>query len=110
MSWMIGGSNPDRGWEFFSSPQRRDRLWGPPIQWVLGVLSLGLKRLDREADHSPPSSAEFKNALRYTSTPQYAFKAWCSFKKHRDNFTFTMSTTDKGNGLYEFKYIPLRKN
>jgi len=28
--WMIGGSNPGRGWEFFSSPPRPDRLWGPP--------------------------------------------------------------------------------
>jgi hypothetical protein len=33
----------------------------PPIQWVPGVLSLGVKRLGREADHSPPSSAEVKN-------------------------------------------------
>jgi hypothetical protein len=24
----------------------------------------------------------------YNSTPQYAFMAWCSVKKHRDNFTF----------------------
>jgi hypothetical protein len=33
----------------------------PPIQWVLGALSLGVKRLEREADHSPPTSAEVKN-------------------------------------------------
>jgi hypothetical protein len=26
-----------------------------------------------EADHSPPSSAEVKNAWSYTSTPQYVF-------------------------------------
>jgi hypothetical protein len=31
-----------------------------PIQWVLGALSLGVKRLGSEADHSPPSSAEVK--------------------------------------------------
>jgi hypothetical protein len=42
----------------------------PPIQWVPGVLSLGVKRLGREADHSPPSSTEVKNAWSYTSTPQ----------------------------------------
>jgi hypothetical protein len=30
------------------------------IQWVLGTPSLGVKRLEREADHSPPSSAEVK--------------------------------------------------
>jgi hypothetical protein len=33
----------------------------PPIQWVPGALSLGVKRPEREADHSPPSSAEVKN-------------------------------------------------
>jgi hypothetical protein len=32
----------------------------PPIQWVLGVLSLGAMWPGREADHSPPSSAEVK--------------------------------------------------
>jgi hypothetical protein len=41
----------------------------PPIQWVPGTLSLGVKRSGREADHSPPSSTEVKNALNYTSTP-----------------------------------------
>jgi hypothetical protein len=31
-------------------------LTQPPVQWVLGVLSPG-----RDADHSPPSSAEVDN-------------------------------------------------
>jgi hypothetical protein len=30
----------------------------PPIQCVPGALSLGVKQLGHEADHSPPSSAE----------------------------------------------------
>jgi hypothetical protein len=30
----------------------------PPIQWVPGALSLGVKRPGREADHSPQSSAK----------------------------------------------------
>jgi hypothetical protein len=34
----------------------------------------------READHSPPSNAEAKNAWSYTSTHQYTFMAWFSFK------------------------------
>jgi hypothetical protein len=33
----------------------------PPIQWVLGVLSQGIKWLGREADHSPPFHAKIKN-------------------------------------------------
>jgi hypothetical protein len=41
----------------------------PPIQWVPGALSMGVKRSEPEADHSPPSSAEVKNAWSYTSTP-----------------------------------------
>jgi hypothetical protein len=48
----------------------------------------------REAGHSPPSSAEVKNAWSYTSTPQYVFMAWC-LVKHRDNFTFTFTVKTK---------------
>jgi hypothetical protein len=42
----------------------------PPIQWVSGVLSLGVKRPGREADHLPPSSAEVKECVElYLYTP-----------------------------------------
>jgi hypothetical protein len=41
----------------------------PLIQWVPGALYLGVKRLGREIDHSPPSVDEAKNAWCYTSTP-----------------------------------------
>jgi hypothetical protein len=61
---------PEGAGNFFSSPPRPERLWGPPkplIQWVPGALSLGVKRPGREADHSPPSSAE--NEWSYTSIP-----------------------------------------
>jgi hypothetical protein len=30
----------------------------PPIQWVPGAVSLGVKQLGYEADHSPPYSAK----------------------------------------------------
>jgi hypothetical protein len=46
-----------------------------------------VKRPGGEADHSPPSRAEVKNARSYTSIPQYVFMAWY-LVKHRDNFTF----------------------
>jgi hypothetical protein len=49
----------------------------------------GVKRPGREADHSPPSSAEVRNAWSYTSSPQYVFMAWC-LVKHRDNFIFIL--------------------
>jgi hypothetical protein len=41
----------------------------PPNHWVTGAFSLWVKQLGHEADHSPPSSAEVKNAWSYTSTP-----------------------------------------
>jgi hypothetical protein len=60
----------------------------PPIQWVLGALSLGVKLPGREDDHSPPSSAEVKEweelYLHSPSTP-----SWRGAQlKQRDNFTF----------------------
>jgi hypothetical protein len=78
----LGGSNSGRGWNFFLTPASRPVL-GPiqlPIEWVPEAVSLGVKLSGREADHSPPSTAEVKNAWSYTSTPQYAFMAWCSVK------------------------------
>jgi hypothetical protein len=42
----------------------------PPIQWVLGALSLGLKRPDREADHTPLPSVEVKECVYlYLNSP-----------------------------------------
>jgi hypothetical protein len=38
----------------------------PPYQWVPGALSSVVKTSGREVDHTPPSSAEFKNAWSYT--------------------------------------------
>jgi hypothetical protein len=47
----------------------------PPIQWVPGALSLGVKRLGHEADHSPPSSAKVKEYLElylhFPNTPSW---------------------------------------
>jgi hypothetical protein len=34
----------------------------------------------READHTPPSSAQVKNMWSHTSILQYTFMAWCSVK------------------------------
>jgi hypothetical protein len=34
-----------------------------PIKWVLGVLSLGIKRPEREADHLLPTSVEVKECV-----------------------------------------------
>jgi len=62
----------------------------PPIQWVPGGLSLQVKRPGREADHSPPSSAEVNNACSYSSNPQNVFMTW-RLVKHRDTLRFTFT-------------------
>jgi hypothetical protein len=49
-----------------------------------------VKRAGREADHSPPSSAEVNNAWSYTSTPPNVFMTWC-LVKHTDVCTFTFN-------------------
>jgi hypothetical protein len=62
----------------------------PPIQFVPGTLSLGVKRSGREADDSPPSSAEVKKYvelyLHSPSTP--SLRGDPLRKKHRYTFTF----------------------
>jgi hypothetical protein len=63
--WMIGvlgfDSRLGLGIFVFTTASRTVRRpTQPPIQWVPGALSLGVKRVGREADHSPPSSAEIK--------------------------------------------------
>jgi hypothetical protein len=40
-----------------------------PIQWILGALSQEVKRQEREADHSPPSSADVKNDGAISALP-----------------------------------------
>jgi hypothetical protein len=77
-------SVPGRGTVFFlyaTASRPALELTQPPIQWVPAALSPGLERPGHEADHSPPSSSEVNNACSYTSTPQYAFTAWCLIKQ-----------------------------
>jgi hypothetical protein len=48
----------------------------PPIQWVLGALSPGLKRLGHEAEHSPPSSVMIKKGG--AMPPLSHMSSWCN--------------------------------
>jgi hypothetical protein len=77
-----GGSIPGRG----NGGSRPDRLWDSPqpptcIPRLSGTLTPEVRRPGREADHSPPSSAEVKKAWSYNSTPQYDFMVWCLTKQ-----------------------------
>jgi hypothetical protein len=62
--WMIGGSSPGRDWKFCFITASRPALGPtqPPIQWVPGAFTLGVKWPAREANFSLPSSVEVKNA------------------------------------------------
>jgi hypothetical protein len=85
MGWTIGvlGFDSRRGLGIFLFTTTSRTALGPtqpPIQWVPGALSLGVKRLGREAEHSPHLEPRSKNEWSYISTLQYAFMAWCSAK------------------------------
>jgi len=57
----------------------------PPGNGYREFLPRQVKRPGREADLSPPSSAEVDNKWNYNSTSQYVFIAWC-LVKYVDNF------------------------
>jgi hypothetical protein len=74
----LGYGLDDRGFEsrlglgnFLLTTESRPALGlnQPPIQWVPGDLSLEVKRPEREADYSLPSSAEVKEYLQSPNTP-----------------------------------------
>jgi hypothetical protein len=94
MGWTIGvlGFDSRRGLGIFLFTIASRTALGPtqpPIQWVPGALSRGIKRPGREADHSPPSSAEVKEWVElYLHSPNTP--TWRAQLKHRENFTFTL--------------------
>jgi len=45
----------------------------PPVPWLLGASSPGIKRPEREADQSPSFIAGVSNVWSYTSTPPHAY-------------------------------------
>jgi hypothetical protein len=63
MAWcLVKQGTTTLCWEFFSSPPRPDRLWGPPslLSSEYQGSFAGVKLPEREGDHSLPSSAEVK--------------------------------------------------
>jgi hypothetical protein len=59
------------GSRIFCSSHRREWLWCPPNLLSNGYRGFfpGVKRLRREADHSPSTTAEVKQIRIYTSIP-----------------------------------------
>jgi hypothetical protein len=100
--WMIGGSIPGRGWEFFSSP-RSNLLWDPPSLQSNGTRNcfLGVKRPGREADHSPPSSAEVMNSWSYPFPP-YAFIPFTVVSRHLPGMKHKSRSLSRGSNHVHF--------
>jgi hypothetical protein len=66
-----------KDWSYTSARKwKLTMVWGTTILWsCIGGFSPRVKRAGREADHTPPASAEVKKMWIYTSTPPYAFMA-----------------------------------
>jgi len=52
---------------FATAPRLALGFTQPPVQWVPGAFTPGVKRSVPEAGHSLPSCSEVKNAWSYTS-------------------------------------------
>jgi hypothetical protein len=71
--WTTEGLEFESRWEqeysLFRVVDTGSGVSQPPIQWAPGALYPGVKRQGREADHSPPATAEVKKILIHTFTP-----------------------------------------
>jgi hypothetical protein len=62
----------------FSTASRQTlRPTQPPIQWVLGTLSLGVMHVGHEVDHSPPPNVEVKKGGAIPPPHPHVFLEWC---------------------------------
>jgi hypothetical protein len=71
MGWTIKGMNPTEVRDFLFTKTSTLALWPTqrPIQCVPGALSLVVKQLGHEANHSASSSAKVNNEWSYVVTP-----------------------------------------
>jgi hypothetical protein len=99
MGWTIGvlGFDSWQGLGIFIFTTTSRMALGPaqpPIQWILGALSLGVKWPGHEADHSPPSSAEVKECVElYLHSPNMPSWHGAQLKKSTGTslpFTFSL--------------------
>jgi hypothetical protein len=74
-------------------------LLPPPVQWIPGALSLGVKRQGRESDHSPPSSAEVKEwaELYFHSTNTPSWRGAQSKKAQGQLYLYLCSVGTRGS-------------
>lgn len=91
--WTVRASIRGRVKRFLSLPNRPDWLWGtrtpPPLNEYRPFLT-GLKRLELEAKHPPPSSIEIQNNKHafFNLSPSYQVHGTEAFEKLTDNQLF----------------------
>jgi hypothetical protein len=89
---------PTGSWEFFSSPPRQKRLWGPPsllCNGYQGLFPWGLSGRGAKLTTHPHLVPRSKNECSYTSTPQYAFMAWCLAKAQGQLYLYLLTFTNQ---------------
>jgi len=124
-SGVLFPAGATRGFFLFATASRPvlGHIW-PPIQWLTGPLSPGLKGPGRKAYYSPPSSVEVRNAWSFTSNNLYFFcytylnfgtgcilpscvlPTWIAFLIHLALFT-TASLLDNSEMWQMYKHLPL---
>jgi hypothetical protein len=73
--WTVRGSNPRGGRDFPRAP--KPGIGTHPTYYIVDIGSLPrTKRVDRGADHPPPSSAEVKERVGYNSTYSPSRPSW----------------------------------
>jgi hypothetical protein len=89
--WSRGrSSSPGRVKNFLFSTSSGPFLGStqPPVQWIPGALSPGVKRQGREADHSPPIKPRLRKRGSIHPLPHTPSWSSAQLLKHRFNFTF----------------------
>jgi hypothetical protein len=111
-SYALGGRGSIHGKVFSTVYRPALRPTQPPIQRVPGALSSGVKRQERKANHSPPSSAEVKNGgaippLQHTSSWNISAVKYNRYKAMftlEDFLTVTFSNT-KEKSYFVSQYV-----
>jgi hypothetical protein len=94
-------------WEIYTTQQMSSRPalgpTQPPIQWVPGFLSPGVKRTGREADHSLPTSAILCNDVKSYNTNHATRHSVWEFRVVVISAFFTLTSCMAGPSTLQMK-------